>query len=126
MIYTPRVIEATLKRYLQAFPVVGLTGPRQSGKSTLLRHLLPDYTYVTFDESHHILFFHEDPEGFIQQYPSKVIFDEVQYVPEIFQRIKVYVDRDRAHYGNFVLTGSSQFKFLQQATESLAGRIGLM
>ncbi|MCC2666265.1 MAG: uncharacterized protein K0S63_181 [Gammaproteobacteria bacterium] len=126
MAYTRRVAEATLKRYLKAFPVVGLTGPRQSGKSTLLRHLLPDYSYVTFDDSKHILSFTDDPKGFIKQYTGRVIFDEVQYVPEIFNYIKIQVDLNRSCYGNFVLTGSSQFKFLQHATESLAGRIGLM
>jgi predicted AAA+ superfamily ATPase len=126
MIYTPRVAESTLRRYLKAFPVVGLTGPRQSGKSTLLQHVLPDYQYVTFDDPKNILSFTDDPEGFLKQHAELVIFDEVQYVPEIFNRIKILVDNNRQDYGRFVLTGSSQFKFLQHATESLAGRIGLM
>lgn len=126
MIYTPRVAEAALRRYLTAFPVIGLTGPRQSGKSTLLKHVLSDFTYVTFDDSKNILSFSDDPIGFLNQYGKKVIFDEVQYVPEIFNHLKIKVDQDRSTYGSFVLTGSSQFKFLQHATESLAGRIGLM
>ncbi len=126
MTYLSRVAEPTLRRYLEAFPVVGLTGPRQSGKSTLLRHLLPNYTYVTFDDAKNILSFVDDEEGFLKQYASHVIFDEVQHVPEIFNRIKILVDQKRSYYGNFVLTGSSQFKFLQHVTESLAGRIGLM
>lgn len=126
MVYTHRVAEASLRRYLSAFPSVGLTGPRQSGKSTLLRHILPDYHYVTFDDSRNILAYTDDPEGFIKQYSERVIFDEIQYVPEIFNSIKILIDNNRSSYGNFVLTGSSQFKFLQHATESLAGRIGLM
>lgn len=126
MVYTTRIAEKTLARYLKAFPVVGVTGPRQSGKSTLLRHFLPDYSYVTFDDAKHILSFTDDPEGFLKQYQGRVIFDEVQYVPEIFNKIKILVDEQRSNYGNFVLTGSSQFKFLQHVTESLAGRIGLM
>lgn len=126
MNYTHRVAESTLQRYLKAFPVVGLTGPRQSGKSTLLRFSLPDYTYVTFDDPKNIMSFTDDPEGFLKQYAKQVIFDEVQFVPEIFHYIKINVDQNRSDYGNFVLTGSSQFKFLQHATESLAGRIGLM
>lgn len=126
MNYTHRVAESTLQRYLKAFPVVGLTGPRQSGKSTLLRMSLPDYVYVTFDDPKNILSFGDDPEGFLKRYTKRVIFDEVQFVPEIFNYIKMHVDQNRSDYGNFVLTGSSQFKFLQHATESLAGRIGLM
>jgi hypothetical protein len=126
MAYISRVAEPTLRRYLTAFPVIGLTGPRQSGKSTLLKHVLSDYTYVTFDDSKNILSFSEDPIGFVNQYSKKIIFDEVQYVPEIFNRIKIKVDANRSIYGNIILTGSSQFKFLRHATESLAGRIGLM
>lgn len=126
MIYTPRMAEPTLHRYLTAFPVIGLTGPRQSGKSTLLTHILPDYHYITFDDPQNILSFTSDPKSFLQQYAQKTIFDEVQYVPEIFNYIKIHVDQHRTNYGNFVLTGSSQFKFLEHATESLAGRIGLM
>jgi uncharacterized protein len=124
--YTHRVAEKTLSRYLKAFPVVGLTGPRQSGKSTLLRHALPDYQYVTFDDPKNILSFTDDPEGFLKQYTKHVIFDEIQYVPEIFNQIKIQVDQHRQDYGRYILTGSSQFKYLQHATESLAGRIGLM
>lgn len=126
MIYTPRVAEVSLRRYLKSFPVIGLTGPRQSGKSTLLRHTLPDYRYVTFDDPKNILFFNEDPEGFLAQYPNEVIFDEVQYVPEMFNYIKMRVDKQRQEYGKIVLTGSSQFQFMQHETESLAGRIGLL
>ncbi len=124
--YIKRIAEPLVLRYLKAFPVLGLTGPRQSGKSTLLKHLLPQYSYVTFDDAQNILSFTDDPESFFKRYKQQVIFDEVQHVPEIFNRIKLHVDQDRSHYGNYVLTGSSQFKFLQHVTESLAGRIGLL
>jgi predicted AAA+ superfamily ATPase len=126
MHYKHRVAEASLRRYLKVFPVVGLTGPRQSGKSTLLRHLLPDYAYVTFDDPKHVSSFMEDAVGFLKIYSEHVIFDEVQRVPELFHYIKMLVDQDRDNYGNIVLTGSSQFQFLHKATESLAGRMGLM
>ena len=125
MWYKQRKAEKTIKRLLRAFPVVGITGPRQSGKSTLLQHLLREYEYVTFDDIRKIQFYEEDPIGFIERYRTKVIFDEVQLVPQIFSTIKLVVDQDRHHYGNFVLTGSSQFSFLKSASESLAGRIGL-
>src|SRR5438105_148315 len=126
MRYIHRILESSVERYLHAFPVVGITGPRQSGKSTLLRHMLKDYTYVTFDDQRMIHFFEEDPQGFLQRYGNRIIFDEVQYVPELFNAIKVAVDSDRQNYGKFVLTASSQFIFLQKIMESLAGRIGLL
>lgn len=126
MSYRTRIAEKTLRRYLNVFPVVGVTGPRQSGKSTLLRHILPEYTYLTFDDPKHRLTFYDDPEGFLYSKKKHVIFDEVQYVPEIFNYIKLSVDDARLDYGNFILTGSSQFQFLRHATESLAGRIGLL
>ncbi|MFN3235250.1 MAG: ATP-binding protein [Gammaproteobacteria bacterium] len=123
--YTSRIAEKTIKRYLSAFPVLGVSGPRQSGKSTLLQHMLPDYRYVTFDDLRNVDYFHDDPVGFMKEYHDRVIFDEVQFVPEIFHHIKIAVDNDRKCYGKFVLTGSSQFAYLQKASESLAGRMGL-
>jgi len=66
MKYRTRVAELTLRRFLKVFPVVGVTGPRQSGKSTLLRHIFPEYTYLTFDDPKHRLAFNDDPEGFLQ------------------------------------------------------------
>lgn len=126
MTYKQRVAETTLKRFLKVFPVVGITGPRQSGKSTLLQHLLHDYEYVTFDDERNIQFFQDDPVAFLKRHQKHVIFDEVQRVPSIFQAIKLVVDQNRNVYGNFVLTGSTQFTFLKSASESLAGRIGLI
>lgn len=124
--YIPRVSVPMLKRFLSAFPVVGITGPRQSGKTTLLKHCLPEYTYVTFDDDLNITAFENDPKSFLLQYRDRVIFDEVQFVPALFNQIKIAVDQDRSYYGRFVMTGSSQFSFLKNVSESLAGRIGLM
>lgn len=126
MRYIPRVLERKLKEYLDFFPTVGLTGPRQSGKSTLLLHLLKEYTYVTFDDFRITELFHKDPQKFMNIYHDKVIFDEVQKVPEIFNYIKIAVDNDRNARGKFILTGSSQFAFIKGISESLAGRIGLL
>lgn len=123
--YTNRVAESTLQRYLAAFPVVGIAGPRQSGKSTLLQKVLTDYHYVTFDDFRNVDYFKEDPIGFMKQYDDKVIFDEVHFVPDIFHHVKIAVDNDRGNDGKFVLTGSSQFAYLQKISESLAGRMGL-
>lgn len=124
--YFQRVTDKTLQRYLKSFPIVGITGPRQSGKTTLLKHCLPDYQYITFDDDLNISYFEEDPKGFLMQHADKVIFDEVQFVPKLFNYIKMAVDQDRENYGRFVMTGSSQFAFLKNVSESLAGRIGLM
>ncbi|PIQ43024.1 MAG: AAA family ATPase [Gammaproteobacteria bacterium CG11_big_fil_rev_8_21_14_0_20_46_22] len=125
--YIERVAQTTLSRYLSTFPAVGITGPRQSGKSTMLRHCLPDYDYVTFDLIRHIEHFESDPEDFLAQYEGRrVIFDEVQNVPKIFRYLKIRIDNHRDQYGQFVLTGSNQFAYLRNVSESLAGRIGLM
>lgn len=126
MIYKNRVLETKLREYLSVFPVVGVNGPRQSGKSTLLAHCLPDYKYVTFDDFKAQEFLARDPDGFFQQYESHTIFDEVQKVPEIFNQIKLRVDKDRSNYGKFIVTGSSQLMLMQNISESMAGRIGLL
>lgn len=126
MPYHHRQLESKLQQYLAHFSVIGLTGPRQSGKSTLLLHLLKDYQYVTFDDYQLLDFFYHDPEKFMRLYSHKVIFDEAQKAPELFNYIKIAVDKNRQSYGKFVLTGSTQFTLMQNITESLAGRIGLL
>ncbi len=126
MRYHHRQLESKLQEYLQNFSVVGLTGPRQSGKSTLLLHLLKDYQYVSFDDYQLLNFFYHDPERFMRLYADKVIFDEAQKAPELFNHIKLAVDKNRQTYGKFVLTGSAQFTLMKSITESLAGRIGLL
>ncbi len=124
--YLARHAHETLQRYLNAFPAVGLTGPRQSGKSTFLRHTLTDYHYITFDDYKNVEYFETDPDGFMAQYHNKIIFDEIQFVPTLFNALKVAIDEDRQHYGKFVLASSNQFAYLKNVSESLAGRIGLM
>ncbi|GAB1350923.1 hypothetical protein MASR1M107_31380 [Ignavibacteriales bacterium] len=125
--YISRTAEDTLLKYLSAFPVVGLTGPRQSGKSTLLKELLKDeYKYVTFDSPTTVAEFRDDPERFMRINADKVIFDEAQKAPEIFSYVKIAVDNDRDKYGKFILSGSSQFTLMKNISESLAGRIGLL
>lgn len=121
-----RAIVDDLMHMLRYFPVVGLTGPRQSGKSTLLQAALPEYTYVSFDDPAQVILFEEDPKGYLLRHTGKVILDEVHYVPEIFRYIKLMVDQDRQSYGRLVVTSSNQFAFLDRASESLAGRIGLL
>lgn len=106
---------------------MGLTGPRQSGKSTTIRQLLSaKYRHVSFDDPNMVERFQADPERFMDVFSDKVVFDEVQRVPEIFHYVKLIVDNDRNNCGKFVLTGSSQFAFMKKVSESLAGRIGLL
>lgn len=126
MQYRKRTLEKKLKEYIDFFSVVAITGPRQSGKSTLIQKFLKNYTYVTFDNKRNVDLFYDDPEKFMRIYGNKVIFDEVQKAPEIFDRIKLAVDADRENAGKFVLTGSSQLSFSKEVVESLAGRIGLL
>lgn len=126
-IYIPRLAEDRVNEYLSAFPVVGITGPRQSGKSTLLKEMLGDsFRYVSFDDFRNRQLLAEDPVRFMKTWPDPVIFDEAQQVPELFSWIKMAVDSDRQRYGRFVITGSGQFMLNQNISESLAGRIGLL
>ena len=125
--YLHRELESTLARHLSHFPVVGIAGPRQSGKSTmLLRTLGKNYEYVTFDDFSTLQIFQEDPERFLRLHPGPVIFDEIHRVPDLFVRLKSLVDRDRRSKGRFVLTGSSQFALMKHSSDSLAGRIGVL
>ncbi len=125
--YIHRRLEEKVTSFLEFFPVIGITGPRQSGKSTMLRNLLKDsFRYVTFDDYRNINLFYEDPEKFISIYNQYVVFDEIQKVPELFNYIKRVVDEKRDFKGRFIITGSAQFSMMSSITESLAGRIGLL
>lgn len=127
MLYISRHIEKTIREYLKIFPAVSLTGPRQSGKSTTLQKMFgKEYTYVSFDDPLIVDFLDTDPKGFMKKYGKKIIFDEAQKAPLLFNYLKIAIDQDRHNYGNFILTGSSQFQLVKQITETLAGRIGAL
>lgn len=127
MKYLKRTIENQISHYLKLFPAVGITGPRQSGKSTTLKTIFGNkYNYITFDDPLNTDFFNNDPKGFLKEHNRHIIFDEVQRVPQIFNYLKIEIDNNRDDYGRYILTGSSQFTFLKSITESLAGRIGLL
>jgi len=120
-----RTLEAKIKKASDFFKVILLTGPRQVGKTTLLKNLMEsNRTYVSFDNIETRLEAMEDPARFIQQLKLPVLVDEVQYVPELFSYIKLIVDQSDEK-GLFWLTGSQQFSLMKNVTESLAGRVGI-
>lgn len=126
--YLSRALEPTLAQALANFPAVLVTGPRQSGKTTLIREKLSASAgYVTFDDPLEREVARTDPNGFLERFGNRrALLDEVQYVPELFQYLKMRIDQDRRSYGRWLLTGSQQFGLMAQVTESLAGRVGIL
>ena len=118
----PRNVQRALKLALADTPVVALLGPRQSGKSTLVRTLAPERAYVTLDDEQSLRTALEDPVGFVAALPARVTLDEVQRAPGLLLAIKASVDRDRRP-GRFLLTGSANLLLLPKVGDSLAGRI---
>lgn len=109
----------------KAYPVVAITGPRQSGKTTLVRQLFPDHPYVLLEEPDRRRFATEDPRGFLAEFKDGVVLDEAQRAPELFSYLQGIVDQD-LRPGRFILTGSQQFGLLSGITQSLAGRVAMM
>lgn len=126
-LYVHRQIEKTLLKILQQFPVIVVTGPRQSGKTTLLKNLFKErYKFVSFDDPLERERALSDPKLFLENLGHKVILDEIQYVPELLSYIKILVDRNRERRGLFILTGSQQFNLIKGLTETLAGRVAIL
>lgn len=120
----PRTLAETLRRLAQSFPVVAITGPRQSGKTTLARDVFASKPYVSLEDPIERAFAMEDPRGFLARFEQGAVFDEAQRWPDLFSYLQGMVDVQRAP-GRFVLTGSQQFGLLAGVTQSLAGRVGL-
>ena len=115
----------TLKKMAKGYPVITITGPRQSGKTTLARFVFAHKPYVSLEEPDQMEFAQEDPRGFLAQYPDGAILDEVQRCPALFSYIQGIVDKNKRS-GLFILTGSQQFGLISKVTQSLAGRVGLL
>ena len=122
--YIKRELEGYLSYISTKYPVVTLTGPRQSGKSTLVQHVFPEKKYVSLEDPDTQLFARQDPRGFLNTYNNAVI-DEAQKVPEIFSYIQTLVDNTDTP-GQFILTGSSNFLLFEKITQSLAGRTAVL
>ena len=122
-IYIPRRLESVIKEAAQYFSVISVTGPRQSGKSTMLKHLFPELPRYSMKDLHVRAFTEQDPVAFLNQHKEGMFIDEVQKVPVLLDYIQGIVDDDPSR--RFVLTGSSNLELLQGLTESLPGRAGV-
>jgi hypothetical protein len=126
-LYIPRALEAVVRRAAREFPVVILTGPRQSGKTTLLRHLFDaTHDYVSFETPDVREMVLSDPRGFLGEHPGPLILDEVHLVPPILAYVKERVDAARSRPGQFILSGSQNLLLMQSITETLAGRAAIL
>jgi len=125
--YITRSLEPVLKRAVSDFPAVVLTGPRQSGKTTLLKHLFgADYRYVSLEPPDVRASALEDPRSFLDSHAPPTIYDEVQYAPDLLPYIKERIDENRDHPGQYLLTGSQNLLLVERITESLAGRAAML
>ncbi len=126
MKYVRRNIEEIITKAAEQFPALIVTGPRQSGKTTLLKHLFSKtHRYVSLDDPDVRLMANQDPGLFLKNHPAPVIIDEVQYAPDLFSFLKIQIDQDRSKKGQFLLTGSQSFPLMAKVGESLAGRIAV-
>ena len=125
--YIPRSLERILKKAASEFPAIALTGPRQSGKTTLLQQIYGrQFRYVSLEPPDVCASAEDDPRGFLELHPPPVIVDEVQYAPVLLPYIKERIDADRSKTGQYLLTGSQDLLLSEKVTESLAGRVAIL
>lgn len=121
-----RDVEELLHTRARQRPVVVVTGARQTGKTSLVQRLFPDWELVSLDLPSEAEQAGRDPSSFLRRHPPPLIVDEVQYAPELFRHLKVVVDAQRKMNGQFVLTGSQSFPLMRSVSESLAGRADII
>ncbi|MBL6989189.1 MAG: ATP-binding protein [Bacteriovoracaceae bacterium] len=121
----PRNLESELKQMFKEYPIVTITGPRQSGKTTLARHSFPKLAYVNLEKPDVRLMAQSDPNSFLEKYKNGAIFDEIQRVPTLLSYIQVLVDEQNKE-GQFILTGSNQLTMIENVAQSLAGRTAIL
>ena len=120
----PRQISGHIQKMLKQFPVISLTGPRQSGKTTLLRNAFPTYQYYNLERLDHRTMIISDPVGFLKTAGTNIIFDEAQNLPELFSYIQVISDEINLP-GQYILSGSQSFLLNHRISQSLAGRVNV-
>ena len=120
-----RILSKKLKAMARKFPVVMVTGPRQSGKTTLTRAAFPDKAYISLEDLDVREYARTDPRAFLKDYPKGAILDEIQRVPEILSYIQTIVD-DKQKAGMFILTGSQQLLLMENISQTLAGRVSIL
>lgn len=123
--YIERHIDKVVRSMLKGFPSILLTGPRQVGKSTLLKIKHSDISYVSLDNNIALAALKQDPLGFLLLQGTPLIMDEIQRAPDSFLSIKYMIDSDR-HPGMYILTGSQKYDLMKNVSESLAGRVGII
>ena len=121
-----RNLENKILQLLESFPCVVILGVRQCGKSTLVKNKFPDWHYFDLENINHFTRIDDDPILFFNEYPEKVIIDEAQQSPKLFSCLRGIIDADRNKKGRFILTGSASFNLIQNISESLAGRVGII
>ncbi|MEL6392873.1 MAG: ATP-binding protein, partial [Bacteroidota bacterium] len=121
----PRRLTEYLKELTNYFPAISLTGPRQAGKTTLLKQLYSDYTYLSLEDIELRAEAEAEPRDFLKKYNDKIIFDEAQRFPQLFSYLQQVIDDDRRNTGRFILSGSQNFLLRKNITQSLAGRVGI-
>lgn len=122
MRYVHRELESQLVRAVRGFPALVLTGPRQAGKTSLLRRLFPRASYFLLEDPDIVSRLRADPQGFLDAVRTPVILDEVQNVPEVFAYVRTRIDRKPQRAGQWLLTGSQEAPLMRGVTESMAGR----
>jgi predicted AAA+ superfamily ATPase len=124
MSFIKRHLENAIQAQASKYPVIVVTGPRQSGKTTLLQNIFKNYEYISLEDPDNRAFATDDPVGFLRKYNDRIILDEAQQAPTLFSYIQTIVDKSKK-MGQFILSGSQNFQLLNNITQSLAGRVAL-